>query len=119
MRPCPLTQPSAPLHPSSLHATPFLVFSSSRCPLLAVGPAYTMCPPPPLPLRPFALQPQTPAPSLPPLRSLPPFSRFSLSCLLAARTPAHTPHPAACNQCYGWKKQITRARAAAKKAGKK
>ncbi|CAL1709342.1 unnamed protein product [Somion occarium] len=24
-----------------------------------------------------------------------------------------------CNQCYGWKKQITRARAAAKKAGKK
>ncbi|TBU55104.1 hypothetical protein BD310DRAFT_979868 [Dichomitus squalens] len=25
----------------------------------------------------------------------------------------------ACNQCYGWKKQITRARAAAKKAGKK
>ncbi|PIL27385.1 hypothetical protein GSI_10533 [Ganoderma sinense ZZ0214-1] len=26
---------------------------------------------------------------------------------------------ATCNQCYGWKKQITRARAAAKKAGKK
>ncbi|KAJ7823032.1 hypothetical protein B0H13DRAFT_2446498 [Mycena leptocephala] len=26
---------------------------------------------------------------------------------------------AACNQCYGWKKQIARARAAAKKAGKK
>ncbi|KAI1798346.1 hypothetical protein LXA43DRAFT_1088453 [Ganoderma leucocontextum] len=26
---------------------------------------------------------------------------------------------AACNQCYGWKKQITRLRAAAKKAGKK
>lgn len=25
----------------------------------------------------------------------------------------------ACSQCYGWKKQITRARAAAKKAGKK
>ncbi|KAJ7023154.1 hypothetical protein C8F04DRAFT_1135176 [Mycena alexandri] len=25
----------------------------------------------------------------------------------------------ACNQCYGWKKQITRARTAAKKAGKK
>ncbi|KAF8990947.1 hypothetical protein BDQ17DRAFT_1255340 [Cyathus striatus] len=24
-----------------------------------------------------------------------------------------------CNQCYGWKKQITRARTAAKKAGKK
>jgi len=24
-----------------------------------------------------------------------------------------------CNQCYGWKKQITRSRAAAKKAGKK
>ncbi|KAJ6628634.1 hypothetical protein B0H10DRAFT_1990608 [Mycena sp. CBHHK59/15] len=24
-----------------------------------------------------------------------------------------------CTQCYGWKKQITRARAAAKKAGKK
>jgi len=24
-----------------------------------------------------------------------------------------------CNQCFGWKKQITRARAAAKKAGKK
>jgi len=24
-----------------------------------------------------------------------------------------------CNQCYGWKKQITRLRAAAKKAGKK
>jgi len=24
-----------------------------------------------------------------------------------------------CNQCYGWKKQITRARQAAKKAGKK
>jgi len=24
-----------------------------------------------------------------------------------------------CNLCYGWKKQITRARAAAKKAGKK
>ncbi|EIN09352.1 hypothetical protein PUNSTDRAFT_28171, partial [Punctularia strigosozonata HHB-11173 SS5] len=24
----------------------------------------------------------------------------------------------ACNQCYGWKKQITRARTAAKKAGK-
>ncbi|KZS97130.1 hypothetical protein SISNIDRAFT_482067 [Sistotremastrum niveocremeum HHB9708] len=26
---------------------------------------------------------------------------------------------AECNQCYGWKKQITRLRAAAKKAGKK
>ncbi|KAJ7869706.1 hypothetical protein B0H14DRAFT_2674657 [Mycena olivaceomarginata] len=26
---------------------------------------------------------------------------------------------ASCTQCYGWKKQITRARAAAKKAGKK
>jgi len=26
---------------------------------------------------------------------------------------------AECNQCFGWKKQITRARAAAKKAGKK
>ncbi|KAI0945211.1 hypothetical protein AcW1_001484 [Taiwanofungus camphoratus] len=26
---------------------------------------------------------------------------------------------AACNQCYGWKKQITRARTAAKKAGRK
>ncbi|EPS93474.1 hypothetical protein FOMPIDRAFT_1136100 [Fomitopsis schrenkii] len=26
---------------------------------------------------------------------------------------------AACSQCYGWKKQITRARTAAKKAGKK
>lgn len=26
---------------------------------------------------------------------------------------------AACNQCYGWKKQISRARVAAKKAGKK
>ncbi|KAH9026307.1 hypothetical protein EDB83DRAFT_2425807 [Lactarius deliciosus] len=26
---------------------------------------------------------------------------------------------AECNQCYGWKKQITRSRAAAKKAGKK
>lgn len=26
---------------------------------------------------------------------------------------------ATCNQCYGWKKQITRLRAAAKKAGKK
>ncbi|KAI0278001.1 hypothetical protein BGY98DRAFT_976204 [Russula aff. rugulosa BPL654] len=26
---------------------------------------------------------------------------------------------ASCNQCYGWKKQITRARVAAKKAGKK
>ncbi|OCH92813.1 hypothetical protein OBBRIDRAFT_790829 [Obba rivulosa] len=26
---------------------------------------------------------------------------------------------AACTQCYGWKKQITRARTAAKKAGKK
>ncbi|KAF8877647.1 hypothetical protein CPB84DRAFT_1736105 [Gymnopilus junonius] len=26
---------------------------------------------------------------------------------------------ASCNQCYGWKKQITRARTAAKKAGKK
>lgn len=25
----------------------------------------------------------------------------------------------ACTQCYGWKKQITRARTAAKKAGKK
>ena len=25
----------------------------------------------------------------------------------------------ACNQCFGWKKQITRARTAAKKAGKK
>ncbi|OSD07860.1 hypothetical protein PYCCODRAFT_1463152 [Trametes coccinea BRFM310] len=25
----------------------------------------------------------------------------------------------ACNQCYGWKKQISRARVAAKKAGKK
>lgn len=25
----------------------------------------------------------------------------------------------ACNQCFGWKKQLTRARAAAKKAGKK
>ncbi|KAF9813547.1 hypothetical protein IEO21_05528 [Rhodonia placenta] len=25
----------------------------------------------------------------------------------------------ACSQCYGWKKQITRARTAAKKAGKK
>ncbi|PSR87351.1 hypothetical protein PHLCEN_2v5168 [Hermanssonia centrifuga] len=24
-----------------------------------------------------------------------------------------------CNQCFGWKKQLTRARAAAKKAGKK
>jgi hypothetical protein len=24
-----------------------------------------------------------------------------------------------CNQCFGWKKQITRARTAAKKAGKK
>ncbi|KIJ95962.1 hypothetical protein K443DRAFT_682653 [Laccaria amethystina LaAM-08-1] len=24
-----------------------------------------------------------------------------------------------CNQCYGWKKQITRARTAAKKAGRK
>ncbi|KAN0129656.1 hypothetical protein V8E53_012476 [Lactarius tabidus] len=24
-----------------------------------------------------------------------------------------------CNQCYGWKKQITRSRAAAKKAGRK
>ncbi|ETW76191.1 hypothetical protein HETIRDRAFT_412329 [Heterobasidion irregulare TC 32-1] len=24
-----------------------------------------------------------------------------------------------CNQCYGWKKQITRARTAAKKSGKK
>ncbi|KAI0826989.1 hypothetical protein BC628DRAFT_1418596 [Trametes gibbosa] len=26
---------------------------------------------------------------------------------------------AACSQCYGWKKQISRARVAAKKAGKK
>ncbi|KAK7029647.1 hypothetical protein VNI00_014345 [Paramarasmius palmivorus] len=26
---------------------------------------------------------------------------------------------AGCNQCYGWKKQITRLRTAAKKAGKK
>lgn len=26
---------------------------------------------------------------------------------------------AGCNQCFGWKKQITRARTAAKKAGKK
>ncbi|KAF9524334.1 hypothetical protein CPB83DRAFT_798007 [Crepidotus variabilis] len=26
---------------------------------------------------------------------------------------------AECNQCYGWKKQITRARVAAKKAGRK
>ncbi|KDR66584.1 hypothetical protein GALMADRAFT_259106 [Galerina marginata CBS 339.88] len=26
---------------------------------------------------------------------------------------------AACNQCFGWKKQITRARTAAKKAGRK
>ncbi|RDB18429.1 hypothetical protein Hypma_000345 [Hypsizygus marmoreus] len=26
---------------------------------------------------------------------------------------------AGCNQCYGWKKQITRARTVAKKAGKK
>lgn len=25
----------------------------------------------------------------------------------------------ACNQCFGWKKQLTRSRAAAKKAGKK
>ncbi|KAF7375732.1 hypothetical protein MSAN_00462700 [Mycena sanguinolenta] len=31
---------------------------------------------------------------------------------------ANPPHTA-CNQCFGWKKQITRARAAAKKAGKK
>ncbi|KAJ7240126.1 hypothetical protein B0H12DRAFT_1024847 [Mycena haematopus] len=36
-------------------------------------------------------------------------------------SPRSSPHSliTACNQCYGWKKQITRARAAAKKAGKK
>ncbi|KAJ3932358.1 MAG: hypothetical protein NXY57DRAFT_894342 [Lentinula lateritia] len=30
-----------------------------------------------------------------------------------------THHVSACNQCYGWKKQITRLRTQAKKAGKK
>jgi hypothetical protein len=29
------------------------------------------------------------------------------------------PFGVACNQCFGWKKQITRARTAAKKAGRK
>ncbi|KAF8140989.1 hypothetical protein K438DRAFT_1995444 [Mycena galopus ATCC 62051] len=42
-----------------------------------------------------------------------------LDYLLAAKTHANTPHAAACNQCYGWKKQIARLRAAEKKAGKK
>lgn len=33
--------------------------------------------------------------------------------------PLLTIYDVACNQCYGWKKQITRSRAAAKKAGRK
>ncbi|KAI0065047.1 hypothetical protein BV25DRAFT_1799217 [Artomyces pyxidatus] len=41
------------------------------------------------------------------------------ACTLRIRDDTHATSTAACNQCYGWKKQITRARAAAKKAGKK
>ncbi|KAJ7195671.1 hypothetical protein GGX14DRAFT_674749 [Mycena pura] len=41
----------------------------------------------------------------------------SLRCLLTCAAVSMAGFP--CSQCYGWKKQITRLRTAAKKAGKK
>ncbi|KAJ6474552.1 hypothetical protein DFH09DRAFT_1218100 [Mycena vulgaris] len=69
----------------------------------------------------FLLHPSPPSSLLPRSASTSSFLR---------RHPPPSPRPsvvhradyrttAGCNQCYGWKKQITRARTAAKKAGKK
>ncbi|KAJ7076762.1 hypothetical protein B0H15DRAFT_790275 [Mycena belliarum] len=45
--------------------------------------------------------------------------RPSAPFVLRVCIPLVTVPPLRCTQCYGWKKQITRARAAAKKAGRK
>ena len=55
---------------------------------------------------------------------LPLASHLCLFFYFISKRPKNDTHPLSfsvseCNQCYGWKKQITRARTAAKKAGRK